>query len=227
MMQHLACIMDGNRRWARAHGIGSVGKEGIDTAYRVVEWCLQKKIPYLSLFAFSLENFKRSPWEMEPLFALMVDEMAKRTDELVRNHIQIRFVGDRTLFPVHVRTACERLEAATRAGKRIIVQILFCYGSRQELLHACTKVAALIACGELKPETITTDLIAKHLWTAGVPDPDLLIRTGNVQRLSNFLLYQAAYAELYFPPILWPDLTEATLEEALSYFNSCKRNFGL
>jgi undecaprenyl diphosphate synthase len=227
MLQHLACIMDGNRRWARAHGLGAVGREGIDTAYRVVEWCIQKKIPYLSLFACSLENCKRSPWEMEPLFALMVDEMAKRRDELIRNRIQIRFVGDRAQFPASVRTACEQLEAATHTGNRITVQILFCYGSRQEIVQACRQVAEAAMRGEIKPEAITTDIFATHLWTAGVPDPDLLIRTGKVQRLSNFLLYQAAYAELYFPAILWPDLTDETLEEALAYFNSCKRNFGL
>jgi undecaprenyl diphosphate synthase len=228
MMQHLACIMDGNRRWARKHGIGSVGKEGIDTAYRVVEWCLKKKIPYLSLFAFSLENFKRSPLEIEPVFTLMVSEMARRTDELVRNQIQIRFVGDREQFPHRVRAACVELEEATRFGAHVVVQILFCYGARQEIVAACTKIAEMVANGILHPAAITADLFAQNLWTAAdVPCPDLILRTGYVDRLSNFLLYQAAYAELYFPEILWPELTHETLDEALTYYNSCKRNFGV
>lgn len=219
--------MDGNRRWARAHGFGSVGREGIDTAYQVVEWCIQKKIPYLSLFVFSLENSKRPSWEIEPIFALMIDEMAKRTDELVRNQIQIRFVGDRAQFPAHLRGACEQLEKATHAGNRIIVQLFLYYGARQEVLEACRRVVEAVSRGDLKPAAISADIFEKELWTAGIPDPDLIIRTGKVQRLSNFMLYQAAYAELYFPAILWPDLTHDILEEALVYFNSCKRNFGV
>src|SRR5437016_629559 len=139
MMQHLACIMDGNRRYAKKQGLpfSFAGKEGIDVAYQVVEWCIKKNIPYLSLFAFSLENFKRSPVEVEPMFVLMVHEMARRADELVRNNIRIRFVGDRTQFPTHVFIACEKLERATQTGSRIIVQIFFCYGARQELFNAC------------------------------------------------------------------------------------------
>lgn len=227
MMQHFACIMDGNRRFAKKHGLSAVGKEGIDAAYRVVEWCIAKKIPYLSLFAFSLENFKRSPREVEPVFVLMVREMTLRTDELVRNGIQVRFVGDRAQFPATVSGACEQLESATQQGSNIIVQILFCYGARQEILCATKEIARAVAEGSLTTEMVTSQLLERYLWTAGVPDPDLIMRTGFVKRLSNFMLYQAAYAELFFPDLLWPEVTNDTLEEALSYYNSCKRNFGV
>ena len=227
MIQHLACIMDGNRRWARIHGLSVVGKEGIDAAYKTVEWCIKKKIPYLSLFAFSLENFKRPLFEMEPMFVLMVNEMSRRADELVRNSVQIRFIGDRNQFPVYVLDACKKLEHATQNGSIITVQIFFCYGARQELVHACKQIMTDITDGILIKDALTPEKFKQYLWTTGVPDPDLIMRTGFVKRLSNFMLYQAAYAELYFPDVLWPDVTPDTLDQALVYYNSCKRNFGV
>jgi len=227
MMQHLACIMDGNRRYAKKRGSSLVGKEGIDVAYQVVEWCIKKNIPYVSLFAFSLENFKRSPIEMKPMFALMVHEMSRRADEMVRNNIKIRFIGDRTQFPAHVSSACEKLECATRNCSRIMVQIFFCYGARQEIVNACQQIVNAVVDGTLTKNSITPEFFEQYLWTTGVPDPDLIIRTGFVKRLSNFMLYQAAYAELYFPDMLWPEVTDDTLEQALTYYKSCKRNFGV
>jgi undecaprenyl diphosphate synthase len=227
MIQHLACIMDGNRRWAYKHGNPVVGKEGVDVAHQVIRWCVEKKIPYLSLFAFSLENFKRSPLEMAHVFALIVHEISRRADELVQHGINICFVGDRTKFPADVREACEKLEKATASGSSIKVCIYFCYGARQEILDACKSLMRAVADGTLHPDSITHADLEKRLWAHGVPDPDLIMRTGYVQRLSNFLLYQAAYAELYFPPLLWPDVTDQTLNEALAYYHSCKRNFGV
>lgn len=227
MMQHLACVMDGNRRWAKKHGSTIIGKEGVDAAHRVIRWCVEKKIPYLSLFAFSLENFKRSPLEMEHIFSLMVHEIAYRTDELVQNGIHIRFIGDRSKFPSHVLKACETLENATAYGSCIKVCIYFCYGARQELLDVCKKVIQAVEEGTLNKNTLTQSDLEERLWAYGIPDPDLIMRTGYVQRLSNFLLYQAAYAELYFPDILWPDVTDEILDKALAYYNSCRRNFGV
>ncbi len=226
-MQHLACIMDGNRRWAKKHSMSIIGREGVEAAHRVIEWCMQKKIPYVSLFAFSLENFKRSPFEMEPVFALLVSEIIRRTDELVRNGIHITFVGDRAKFPSHVLEACQKLEKATAHGSVIKVCIYLCYGARQELLDACKKLIQAVEDGTLNKNNLTQADLEERLWAHGIPDPDLIMRTGCVQRLSNFLLYQAAYAELYFPQILWPDVTHHTLDEALAYYNSCKRNFGV
>jgi undecaprenyl diphosphate synthase len=226
MIQHLACIMDGNRRWAKKHGLMQVGKEGIETAYKVVEWCIEKQIPYLSLFAFSLENFKRSPLEFEPLFALMVEEMIRRTDELKNQSIAIRFIGDRTQFPLLVRNACTHLEEATSFGTRIQVHIFFCYGSCQEIVDTCKRIAMAVTEGTLSTDMIVNTTFERYLWTSGIPDPELIIRTGGVQRLSNFMLYQAAYAELFFLDALWPDMTPTLLEDALHYYSSCRRNFG-
>jgi undecaprenyl diphosphate synthase len=226
MMQHLACIMDGNRRWARKHGLLQVGPEGVEAAYRVVQWCIQKKIPYLSLFAFSLENFKRAPHEITPLFSLMAREIERRTHDLVERRIRVRFIGDRSCIPASVAQSCSSLEEATTQGDVLHVQILFCYGARQELRFVIQNIAKAVVQGQYSADAIDDSLIAKNLWTKGVPDPDLIIRTGGVQRLSNFLLYQAAYSELYFLSCLWPDITPAHLQEAVTFYKQCTRNFG-
>jgi undecaprenyl diphosphate synthase len=157
----------------------------------------------------------------------MVEEMAKKQGELVQKSIQVRFVGDRTQIPSSVLEACVALEQATHAGSAVVVQILFCYGARQELLNAVRCIATAVAEGSLSVDAITEQIIAANLWTdKDIPDPDLILRTGYVQRLSNFLLYQAAYAELYFVPCLWPDITDSHLQDAIVYFDGCKRNFG-
>ena len=164
-MQHLACIMDGNRRWARKHGSSRIGKDGIDAAYRVVQWCIQKKIPYLSLFAFSLENFKRSPIEFEPLFTLMVEEMALLilTPQLKKENIQVRFIGDRTQFPQTVHDACLQLEETTCAGSKIVVQIFFCYGSCQEIVDTCKRIATAAVAGTIPISAITNHLFRNNI----------------------------------------------------------------
>ena len=226
MLQHLACIMDGNRRWARQHGLSPVGKEGIDAAYHVVEWCLKKKIPYLSLFAFSLENFKRSPIEFQPLFTLMVEEIIQRTDELKKQNVSVRFIGDRSQFPDAVREACIQLEQDTAVCTGITVQIFFCYGSCQEIVDTCKRIVTAVTTGTITTKDITSTLFGDYLWTSGAPNPDLIIRTGGFKRLSNFMLYQSSYAELLFVDFLWPDITPAALDDALTYYNFCKRNFG-
>jgi undecaprenyl diphosphate synthase len=226
MMTHLACIMDGNRRWAMQHGLGNVGRDGIDAAYKTVDFCIKRGIPYLSLFAFSLENFKRSPHEISSLFDLMVLEMSLQQDSLIKQGIKVRFIGDQTQFPASIKEPCRALEIATAAGAVVQVNVMICYGARQEIADAATRIVHDIAQGILKTELITADIFERYLWSADVPHPDLIIRTGNVQRLSNFLLYQAAYAELYFLDCLWPAITESHLALACDYFVHCKRNFG-
>lgn len=227
MMQHLACVMDGNRRWAKQHGLSRIGSEGADAAYRAVEWCIAKKIPHLSLFAFSLENYNRGFAENGPLFMLMAAEMLRRLDDLKEHEIRVRFIGDHAKFPSEVRDICTRLERETAEGRSISVYIFFCYGGRQEIVDATRRIAQAAVVGTLKVEDINASLFATYLWGAGIPDPDLIIRSGKVKRMSNFMLYQAAYAELFFIDILWPDITDKILDEALAYYNSCKRNFGL
>jgi undecaprenyl diphosphate synthase len=226
MMTHLACIMDGNRRWAMQNGISSVGREGIDAAHRTVEFCIKKNIPYLSLFAFSLENFKRNPDEIGHLFDLMVAEIIAKKDLFIEKGIRVSFVGDRTLFPTSIQEPCHSLEQATMHGKNLHVNVMICYGAQQEIADAALRFARDVQAGNVSADTLTPAIFEQYLWTSAMPHPDLIIRTGNVQRLSNFLLYQAAYAEIYFLDCLWPAINELHLQSAYDYFVRCKRNFG-
>ena len=218
MIQHLACIMDGNRRWAKKRGLMPWygHKEGAEAVRLVIRFCMQQGISYLSLYTFSLENFNRSAQEKEYIFSFLVHESHKELPQFIENGIKITFIGDRSQFPASVVDTCHQIEDATAHGTRLTVMVLFCYGSRQEIVHASKKIAQEVASGSLSIDAITPQLISRYLWTGSIPDPDLVIRTGGLQRLSNFLLFQVAYSELFF----------LDLENALSYFAACKRNFG-
>lgn len=218
--------MDGNRRWAKQQGLFKVGRDGIEAAYRTVQFCIKQRIPYLSLFAFSVENFKRQADEVSHLFDLMVHEMCAKKDELIKNDIRICFVGDRTQFPVSIQQPCTDLEIATAAGSALQLNIMLCYGAQQEITQAAKSIACDVLAGSLSVDTINQETFAHYIGIDRTPPPDLIIRTGGVQRLSNFLLYQAAYSELYFLPCLWPALTEVDLQKAYDHFIACKRNFG-
>lgn len=225
---HLACIMDGNRRWAKERGmVPWYGhSQGVEAVKRVVEFCIEKKIPYLSLYTFSLENFKRSPEENGYLFKLMVEEAQKGVEEFKKHGIRLQFIGDRTLFPEQLAPLLDRVEKETAHLQTLHVAFLFCYGGRQEIATAAKNIARKVKSGQLKADDITPEVFGQHLWTSEFPDPDLIIRTGNVSRLSNFLLYQAAYSELYILDCLWPDLNRDHLQTAYDAFVACKRNFG-
>jgi undecaprenyl diphosphate synthase len=218
--------MDGNRRWAMQRGLSRVGRDGIDAAYRTVDFCIKQKIAFLSLFAFSLENFKRSPHEINHLFDLMVMEMHAQQDDLIERGIKVRFVGDRAQFPISIQKPCHALEAATEEGNVLHVNVMICYGAQQEIVDTTLRILQDVERGVLKKEKITAETVARYLWTGNTPPPELIIRTGGVHRLSNFLLYQAAYTELYFLDCLWPALGEVDLHQAYDYFKRCKRNFG-
>jgi len=228
VIKHLACIMDGNRRWARRKGIlpWYGHREGADVVRTVIEACLNHGIEHLSLYAFSIENFKRSEQENGYLFKLIIEEASAVLSECVTQSIRVRFIGERSLFPSGVAETCERLERETAHCTKMHVNFLFCYGAQQELVSAVRRIVADVEDGQICSSELSEELIERHLWTAGIPAPDLIIRTGGVRRLSNFLLYQAAYSELYFLDCLWPDLTRKHLDDAVAYFNSCKRNFG-
>ena len=229
MIKHLACIMDGNRRWAQQrslmpwYGHGQ-GAEAIKT---VMRFCLENGIRYLSLYAFSIENLKRSAIEKEYIFSYVVSEAHKQLSEFLERGIRIRFLGDTSLFPGTVLSTCQTLEKATEQGTNLYVQVLFCYGARQELLAATKEIAKHVASGELTINDITQEILEKYLWTTGIPNPDLVIRTGGFRRLSNFLLYQSAYSELYFTDRLWPEITMQDLNLALEAYQSSQRKFGV
>jgi undecaprenyl diphosphate synthase len=220
--------MDGNRRYAKQQGwqpwLGH--KHGMQVANMVTQYCLDQHIPYLSLYLFSLENFKRSAAEQEFLFSLLVEQAAAELDELVAKGIRVRFVGDRDLFPAAVRASCERVERMTADAKNLHVQLLFCYGGQQEIVAAARRLAQQVAAGTLDPHAIDATLFAQTLWTGDIPAPDLMIRTGGVQRMSNFLLYQSAYSEYHFTNTLWPAFKQEELQDIMQQFVTRKRTFG-
>lgn len=229
MIKHLACIMDGNRRWAKQRDMmpwygHQEGAQAVNTA---ISFCLEKGISYLSLYTFSLENLNRPEQEKNFIFSYLVDQADAQLASFIKQGITVRFVGERSLFPPEVAHTCQKIEGATAGGTKLTILVLFCYGSRQELLAATRSLAALAAAGTIEPAQITDELLREHLWTGLIPDPDLIIRTGAVHRLSNFLLYQSAYSELYFLDCLWPEISTADLQKALDYFLQTKRNFGV
>jgi undecaprenyl diphosphate synthase len=229
MIKHLACIMDGNRRWAQAQGLlpWYGHRSGIDAVYRVIDFCLDARIQYLSLFAFAIQNFKRPADETHFLFSLFQKEAEQVLKQLTKKNVRICFVGDKDLFPTPLRDLSATLEQETMDNTKLVLNILFCYGGQEEIVAAVKDVAKKVAAGELDAETLTPANISRHFWLGDIPEPELIVRTGHVKRLSNFLLFQSAYSELYFADCLWPDITKDHLHDAVSYFYSCQRNFGV
>lgn len=219
----IGVIMDGNRRWARAHG--KLSLEGHSAGYEKMKeflgWAREAGILYIILYAFSSENWNRSPEEVSYLMKLLkracIDEVAYFKKENAR----IRIIGDRSRFSKDIADAIEHAEEQTKncTGETLVLAVS--YGGRDELVEAARKL-----CGKA-PAEITKETFAENLWTNGIPDPDLIIRTSGEQRLSGFLLWQAAYSELFFTETLWPDFTRSEFEKALMFFASTKRNFGV
>ena len=191
-----------------------------------LDFCLENKIPYLSLYTFSIENFKRSQEEKLFLFDLIPTMAKQHLDELIEKGVRVKFVGDRSLFPANIAPMLDEIEKQTQHGTNLQINCLFCYGSQQEIAYAAKEIARKVKAGQLQEEDINEEIVAQHLWTNGIPDPDLIFRTGGQQRLSNYLLFPAAYSEYYFTDQLWPALTKQDLEQACSSFDIIKRNFG-
>lgn len=229
MIEHIAFIMDGNRRWAKKRGMLKMygHREGADNIKTVIDFCLGKNIRYLSLYTFSIENFKRPKEEQTFLFDLMIHEADKSLKEMKEKEIRVRFIGDRSLFPSHVLPVCEKIERETATFSKLNVNFLFCYGARQEIIGGIKNIVKKVKAGEISEEDISDQVLRQNLWTTGIPEPDLIIRTGGQKRLSNFLLYQAAYSEFLFLDCLWPDLKPDDLETAFSNYVDRKRNFGV
>lgn len=227
-MRHLACIMDGNRRWARAQNMEIMRghHQGAKVIQTVSQFCIDNTIPYLSLYTFSLENFKRSALEQNFIFSLLNDEGKKILPHLVEQKIRMKFIGARDLFPEATREIIQELEEKTKHYDRLQINLLFCYGSRQEIVETVKEIVRAVQKGFLKEEDISEKTFNEYLWTHNIPEPDLIIRTGGAVRLSNFLLYQAAYSELFFLDCLWPDINEHYLQKAIDHFHNAKRNFG-
>ena len=227
-IDHVAIIMDGNGRWAEQRGMPRwKGHEmGAQAVRRVSEGACRRGIPVLTLFAFSSENWRRPSQEVSTLFNLFHRYLISETQNLVKNDIRVSAFGRRDRFPAAVREVLAATEAATHDCKRLHLRLALDYGSRYEIVEAVRALARDVEKRELKLEEISEDRVAQKLSAEPIPDPDLIIRTAGEQRLSNFLLWQAAYAELYFCPKLWPDFGEEDLDEALAAFHSRTRKFG-
>ena len=229
LITHLACIMDGNRRWAQLKGLQPWygHKEGIEAALRVVDFCIERNIGHLSLFTFALQNFKRPLQEIQYLFDMLTTSAHHFINAFVERGVQVEWIGNLKLFPQEIQEICKQSQEHTAQKKKLKLQLYFGYDGQEEIIAATAAVAQQVCQGLLKTEEITPALFKKYLWGGAVPDPDLIIRTGGMQRLSGFMLYQAAYSEFYFLDCLWPEISQDHLQKALDYFNNCQRNFGI
>jgi undecaprenyl diphosphate synthase len=221
---HIAIIMDGNRRWARARGVSEIEGHaaGVEAIREILRHAVRRGIPVLTLYAFSRENWARTDAEVVGLFGLLESAIRSETAELQAQGVQVRLLGRLDELPGDTRTSIESALAATVGGDRLILNIAFNYAGRTELVDAVRQIVR----DGLAPEAIDEAAVAAALYTAGLPDPDLVIRTGGEQRLSNFLIWQSAYAELMTSDTLWPDFGPADLDQALAEYASRTRRFG-
>lgn len=226
--RHIAIIMDGNGRWAKQRHLPRHAghKAGVKTVRTCVEQCVNHGIEVLTLFAFSSENWKRPEKEVGLLMGLFVAALKMEIKRLKRNNVQLRIIGDRSAFSNKLQKLIVSAETATAGNTGLVLQIAASYGGRWDITEAARKLAERVKQGDLLPEEVTEELISSELSFAGLPDPDLFIRTGGEQRLSNFLLWQSAYAELYFTDLLWPEFGADEFLQALGSFSGRLRRFG-
>lgn len=226
--RHVAIIMDGNGRWAKARGLPrNLGhRQGVDAVRGVVRACRRLGIEYLTLYAFSSENWKRPQSEVAGLMDLLRLYIRRELDELAQNGVCIRVIGNRSRLAPDIVALIAEAEAKTRDNRTLTLVIALSYGGQDEIVDACRRIAEQVAAGALKPDDIDTNVVASHLQTVGIPDPDLVIRTSGEQRLSNFLLWQSAYSELIFVDKLWPDFSAQDLADAVGEFRRRDRRYG-
>lgn len=221
MLKHVAIIMDGNGRWAKARGVPKLEghRKGTEAARRAMEACGKHKIPYLTLYAFSAENWDRPADEVKDLMGLLKYYLKDEVPNLNKNNIRLKVIGDIARMDAEIRERITAAEESTSGNDGLNLNIALSYGGRQEIAAAAARLAA-------QNEAITPETLAGALYTSGQPDPDLLIRTGGEERISNFLLWQMAYTELYFTDILWPDFGAADFDKAVEEFSGRERRFG-
>ena len=226
--RHVAIIMDGNGRWAKKHKLNvAMGhRQGTETLREIIRHTDDLRIEALSIYAFSTENWKRSPEEVGALMQLILDFFASEIDELDAKNVRILILGDKQGLPEKQREVLIEAEDRTCKNTGLRLNICLNYGGRAEIARAARELALLVQAGQMRAEDIDEAAIARHLYTKGQPDVDLMIRTSGEMRLSNFLLYQCAYAEFLFPKVLWPDFTVADYDAALEAFGGRERRFG-
>ncbi len=228
MPKHVAVIMDGNGRWAKKRGNQRIfgHRNGVQSVRETVRAAGELEIDYLTLYAFSTENWNRPKKEIDALMSLLITSIEKETPELIKNNVRLVTIGDQSLISEKVKTKLDGLIAKTKENTGLTVVLALSYSARWEITMAMQQIAKSIESGDLKPEEVTEQTITTTLSTAKIPDPDLLIRTSGEHRISNFLLWQIAYAELYFTETLWPDFRAENFYEAIYAYQQRERRFG-
>ena len=227
--QHIAIIMDGNGRWAKQRGKDrSEGHfAGMMALRATVKAAAERGVKYLTVYAFSTENWGRPQAEVDALMELVCTGVEMNTPELCQEGVRVEIIGDRSRFSQKVNEALDRITGKTAQGERMTLALALNYSSRSEITHAVQQLAQRVAAGELQAEQIDEQTISQSLYTASMPDPDLIIRTSGECRLSNFMMWQASYSEFYFTDVLWPDFGAEALEEAIKAYNERDRRYGL
>ncbi len=226
--RHIAIIMDGNGRWAKKRGLPRVAghRAGIKAVREVVKGCASLGIDYLTLYTFSVENWNRPVREVNALMRFLKETLRKEVDDLHRNNVRLRTIGRTEDLPASVRREIDRAVSILDNNTGLTLVLALSYGGRVEIVEAIRKIAESVRRGKLKPEEIDADTVSRHLYTGGMPDPDLLIRTSGEMRISNFLLWQIAYSELWITDVLWPDFRRKHLYEAIMSYQERERRFG-
>lgn len=227
-LNHIAVIMDGNGRWATKRGLPRTAghKKGAEVVVQIAKAAKEFGVKYLTLYAFSTENWKRSPEEIGALMQLLRQYLDKNFKELEQNDVKIRFIGERYMLDADIVEKMERLEQNTAENKSLVLQIALSYGSRQEILNTAKEIAERVKNGDMQPQDIDEQTFSAMLYTGRVPDPDLLIRTSGEQRISNYLLWQIAYSELFFTKTLWPDFAKEEFKSIIENYQTRERRYG-
>ena len=227
-LRHIAIIMDGNRRWAKSKFLPSAAghKKGVEALRATLKACAKFNIKYLTVYAFSTENWNRPKEEVDFLMSLLANTIKAEVPEFIENDIKLTFIGDRSSLNKDLIEILEYGENKTAECKTLNLQIAFNYGARMELTNAVKQICEKVKNGELLEQDITENTISENLYTSNIPDPDLLIRTGGEKRISNYLLWQCAYTEIYVTDTFWPEFDENALADAILEFNSRNRRFG-
>lgn len=226
--QHVAIIMDGNGRWAQQRGRTRIEghRSAVQAVREAVEAAAELGVRYLTLYTFSTENWQRPPAEVQALMNLLSQSLEREETQLIEKGIRLQTIGSLEQLPAAVRSRLEHTQSRTQAGDRLTLTLALSYGSRQDLLQAAQHIARAAQAGLLDPNTLDEATFRRFLWTRDLPDPELLIRTSGEQRLSNFLLWECAYTEFVFLPILWPDFRRESFYEALWHYQQRERRFG-
>ncbi|WP_442844467.1 isoprenyl transferase [Leeuwenhoekiella sp. H156] len=226
--QHIAVIMDGNGRWAKNQGLLRVKghKKGTKAVRQTIEACAELGVPYVTLYAFSTENWNRPKFEVDTLMNLLVSSLKKEIKTLQDNDISLSAIGSLNSLPEKAQNELNEVIEKTKTNSRLKLTLALSYGAREELIKTVQEISQKVKKNLISPHSINESVIKEHLYTHDLPDVDLLIRTSGEQRISNFLLWQIAYAELYFTPVLWPDFTKEHLYEAIYNYQKRERRFG-